>query len=111
VCACRSKWTACRFFLLDMDGQLFTTIGTDGGLQERPTEAGTVLITAGERLDLLVRPSGKPGSTLVLRAMLYNRGYGSVEYRDVEELLTIEFSADGAGHRDRLTPSAPTTRS
>ena len=83
-----------RFFLLDMDGQPFTTIGTDGGLQERPTEAGTVLVTAGERLDVLVRPTGKPGSTLVLRAMLYNRGYGSVQYRDVEDLLTIEFSKD-----------------
>ena len=97
-----------RFFLLDMDGQPFTTIGTDGGLQERPTEAGTVLVTAGERLDVLVRPTGKPGSTLVLRAMLYNRGYGSVQYRDVEDLLTIEFSDDpplpeetAAGHRPR----------
>jgi FtsP/CotA-like multicopper oxidase with cupredoxin domain len=75
-----------RFFLLDMDGQPFTTIGTDGGLQEHPTEAGTVLITAGERLDVLVRPPGKPGSPLVVRAMLYNRGYGRVQYRDVEEI-------------------------
>jgi FtsP/CotA-like multicopper oxidase with cupredoxin domain len=83
-----------RFFLLDMDGQPFTTIGTDGGLQEHPTEAGTVLITAGERLDVLVRPTGKPGSSLIVRAMLYNRGYGSVQYRDVEELLTIEFSGE-----------------
>jgi FtsP/CotA-like multicopper oxidase with cupredoxin domain len=83
-----------RFFLLDMDGQPFTTIGTDGGLQESPVEAPTVLVTAGERLDVLVRPTGKPGSQIVLRAMLYNRGYGSVEYRDVEELLTIEFSSD-----------------
>jgi FtsP/CotA-like multicopper oxidase with cupredoxin domain len=81
-----------RFFLLDMDGQPFTTIGTDGGLQEHPTEAGTVLVTAGERLDVLVRPTGKPGSSVVVRAMLYNRGYGSVQYRDVEELLTIEFT-------------------
>jgi FtsP/CotA-like multicopper oxidase with cupredoxin domain len=83
-----------RFFLLDMDGQPFTVIGTDGGLQERPVEEATVLVTAGERLDVLVRPTGKPGSALVLRAMLYNRGYGSVQYRDVEDLLTIEFSAD-----------------
>jgi FtsP/CotA-like multicopper oxidase with cupredoxin domain len=83
-----------RFFLLDLDGQPFTIIGTDGGLQERPSQAATVLVTAGERLDVLVAPTGKPGSTLVLRAMLYNRGYGSVEYRDVEDLLTIEFSAE-----------------
>ncbi len=28
--------------------------------------------------------------------MLYNRGYGSVEYRTVEDLLTIAFSAEPA---------------
>jgi FtsP/CotA-like multicopper oxidase with cupredoxin domain len=83
-----------RFFLLDMDGQTFTTIGTDGGLQEHPTEDSTVLITAGERLDVLVRPTGKPGSSLVVRAMLYNRGSGSVQYRDVEDLLVVEFTND-----------------
>ena len=27
-----------RFFLLDMDGQPFTTIGVDGGLQEEPVD-------------------------------------------------------------------------
>jgi FtsP/CotA-like multicopper oxidase with cupredoxin domain len=81
-----------RFFLLDMDGQPFTTIGVDGGLQEEPVTSGTLLITTGERVDVIVAPTGKPGSTLVVRAMLYNRGYGSVEYRDVEELLTIEFT-------------------
>ena len=81
-----------RFFLLDMDGQPFTTIGVDGGLQEEPVTSGTLLITTGERVDVIIAPTGKPGSTLVIRAMLYNRGYGSVQYRDVEELLTIQFT-------------------
>jgi FtsP/CotA-like multicopper oxidase with cupredoxin domain len=81
-----------RFFLLDMDGQPFITIGSDGGLQEESVTSGTVLITPGERLDLLVTPTGQPGGTLVMRAMLYNRGYGSVQYRDVEEIFTIQFS-------------------
>jgi FtsP/CotA-like multicopper oxidase with cupredoxin domain len=85
-----------RFFLIDLDGQPFTVIGTDGGIQERPVTSGTVLITAGERLDVLVAPTGEPGSTLVVRAMLYNRGYGSVEYRDVENLFTIQFTDEPA---------------
>ncbi|MEZ5288954.1 MAG: multicopper oxidase family protein [Vicinamibacterales bacterium] len=85
-----------RFFLLDMDGQPFTTIGTDGGLQAEPVTSGTVLVTAGERVDVLVAPTGPPGGSLVLRAMLYNRGYGSVEYRDVEDLLTIQFTDEPA---------------
>ena len=83
-----------RFFYLDLEGQEFTVIGVDGGIQERPTTTDILLVTAGERVDVIVTPKGAPGSTLPLRAMLYNRGYGSVEYRSIEEVLTIEFSRD-----------------
>jgi FtsP/CotA-like multicopper oxidase with cupredoxin domain len=89
-----------RYFQLDLDGQRFTVIGTDGGLQERPTVTDQLLITPGERVDLLVAPTGAPGSELILYSMLHNRGYGSVEYRTIEKLLTIAFSADPA-----MTPS------
>jgi FtsP/CotA-like multicopper oxidase with cupredoxin domain len=81
-----------RFFFLDLDGQPFVKIGGDGGLQEKPVTSPAVLVTPGERVDLLVAPRGSPTTPLVLRAMLYNRGYGSVEYRSVEDLMTIEFS-------------------
>jgi FtsP/CotA-like multicopper oxidase with cupredoxin domain len=81
-----------RFFYLDMDGQEFTVIGVDGGLHERPVKTDILLITTGERVDVIVTPTGTPGTPLPLRAMLYNRGYGSVEYRSVEEVLTIEFT-------------------
>jgi FtsP/CotA-like multicopper oxidase with cupredoxin domain len=83
-----------RFFYLDLDGQKFTVIGADGGLQERPTTTDILLITPGERVDVIVTPKGKAGTPLPLRGMLYNRGYGSVEYRAVEELLTIEFTKE-----------------
>jgi len=81
-----------RFFLLDLDGQTFVKIGADAGLLERPESSQVLLVTPGERADVIVSPVGRPGSPLVMRAMLYNRGYGSVEYRNVEELLTIEFT-------------------
>jgi FtsP/CotA-like multicopper oxidase with cupredoxin domain len=83
-----------RFFYLDLDGQEFTVIGVDGGRQEHPTKSDILLITAGERVDVIVSPKGKPGTSLPLRAMLYNRGYGSVEYRSVEDVMTIEFTTD-----------------
>ncbi len=83
-----------RFFYLDLDGQTFTVIGQDGGLQERPVTTDILLVTPGERMDVIVTPTGAPGSTVTLRGMLYNRGYGSVEYRSVEDLLTIEFTND-----------------
>jgi len=83
-----------RFFYLDLDGQEFTVIGSDGGIHERPEKTDILLVTPGERVDVIVTPKGKAGEPLSLRAMLYNRGYGSVEYRAVEEVLTIEFTKE-----------------
>ncbi len=83
-----------RFFLLDLQGQKFTVIGTDGGLQERPTTSEVLLVTPGERVDVIVAPTGAPGSELPIYSMLYNRGYGSVEYRSIETVLTLAFTQD-----------------
>jgi FtsP/CotA-like multicopper oxidase with cupredoxin domain len=83
-----------RFFMLDLDDQRFTVIGSDGGLQERPETVPSLLVTPGERVDVIVAPTGPKNGTLTLRAMLYNRGYGSVEYRNVEDVLTIAFTGD-----------------
>ena len=81
-----------RFFYLDLEGQAFTVIGVDGGLQERPVTSDILLVTPGERVDVIVTPKGKAGTPLTLRAMLYNRGYGSVQYRGVEDVMTVEFT-------------------
>ena len=51
---------------------------------------------AGRAAGRLLAPTGAPGSELPLRSMLYNRGYGSVEFRSVETLLTIAFSQEPA---------------
>jgi FtsP/CotA-like multicopper oxidase with cupredoxin domain len=85
-----------RFFFLEMEGQPFVKIGSDGGLQESAETLDPLLITPGERVDVLVTPTGAPNSSIVVRAMLYNRGYGSVQYRTIEELFTIEFSGEPA---------------
>jgi len=91
-----------RFFLLDLQGQRFTVIGSDGGLQERPTTSDVLLVTPGERVDVIVAPTGAPGSELPVYSMLYNRGYGSVEYRSLETVFTLAFSADPP-----MTPPPP----
>jgi FtsP/CotA-like multicopper oxidase with cupredoxin domain len=83
-----------RFFFLELEGQPFVSIGSDGGLQEHAVTSDMLLVAAGERVDVIVTPTGRKGSPLVLRSMLYNRGYGSVEYRSTEELLTIDFTSD-----------------
>jgi FtsP/CotA-like multicopper oxidase with cupredoxin domain len=96
-----------RFFYLDLEGQLFTVIGADGGLQERAITTDILLVTPGERVDVIVTPKGKAGTPLPLRAMLYNRGYGSVEYRAVEDVLTIEFTKDPPVTTKPITVSRP----
>jgi len=63
-----------RYFLLNLEDQPFSVIGSDGGLQESPQRVDEVLITPGERADVIVTPTGKRGRSLVLRGMLYNRG-------------------------------------
>ena len=45
---------------------------------------------------------------MVVKAMLYNRGYGSVEYRSVEDLFTVEFSAEPTLPKKALPPIART---
>ncbi|MGE3510702.1 MAG: multicopper oxidase family protein [Vicinamibacterales bacterium] len=85
-----------RYFQLVLDGQPFTTIGVDGGLLTAPVTSDRILIAAGERLDVLVRPAGAPGGQLVLRALPYDRGYGSSEYRAVEDLVTLNFTSEPA---------------
>jgi FtsP/CotA-like multicopper oxidase with cupredoxin domain len=78
-----------RFFMLDLEDQPFQVIGADGGLQEEAQTLESLLVTPGERIDVIVRPTGPPGGTLTLRANLYDRGYGSVQYRNAEDVLTI----------------------
>jgi len=83
-----------QFCQLTFDGQPFTIIGGDGGLQERPVTTEAPLVAPGERLDVIFAPRGEPGSQKVLISALYNRGYGSVEYRSPQSLLTVNFSED-----------------
>jgi FtsP/CotA-like multicopper oxidase with cupredoxin domain len=85
-----------RFFYLDLEGQSMTEIGGDAGLQEYAVTRQAVLVPPGERVDLLVAPRGAPGTKLTLTSQLYNRGYGSIEFRSPSDLLTIEFTNEPA---------------
>jgi FtsP/CotA-like multicopper oxidase with cupredoxin domain len=82
-----------RYFQLFLDGQTFTKIGGDNGLQEYPETTDRLVIATGERVDVIVAPRGAPGDELVLMSLLYNRGYGSIEYREQPLLATLAFAA------------------
>lgn len=78
-----------RFFQIDLDGQKMTRIGGDGGLLEHPVTLDVLVIAPGERADIVIAPTLKPGSELQVLSFPFNRGYGSVEYRSAEQLMTL----------------------
>ena len=82
-----------RYFQLFLDGQMFTKVGGDNGLQEYAETGDRLVIATGERADVLVTPSAAAGEELPLISLLYNRGYGSVEFREQPLLLTLDVSA------------------
>lgn len=93
-----------RYFQLALKDHSFTRIGGDGGRIETPVESETLVLTPGERADVLVVPRGKPGSTLVVRWVPYDRGYGTTFNRPEEELLRIHLSNEPAATPKPLPP-------
>jgi FtsP/CotA-like multicopper oxidase with cupredoxin domain len=83
-----------RYFDLVLGaGQPFMVIGVDGGLMEYSVQRDHLVLAPGERMDVLVAPRTEPGTPLVLRAVPFNRGFGSIEFRSIEELMTLTPSA------------------
>jgi FtsP/CotA-like multicopper oxidase with cupredoxin domain len=82
-----------RYFLLDLgEGHLFRKIGGDGGLVEYSEDHEFLVLGAGERADVIVKPTGEPGGERILQSLLHDRGYGSTEFRDFEDLVAIRFA-------------------
>ncbi len=81
-----------RFFNLEIPGHDFTVIAWDGGLLPEPYEASTVLISPGERYEVLVdlaRPSGPGG--IALRTLHYDRGHDLPDPGPLD-LVSLDFS-------------------
>ncbi|GHE19981.1 multicopper oxidase family protein [Halomonas urumqiensis] len=64
-----------RYLRLRLDEHELTLIGTDGGLIEHPQPLEELLLTPGERADLLVRVSGQAGGRFLLASHPYERGW------------------------------------
>jgi FtsP/CotA-like multicopper oxidase with cupredoxin domain len=61
-----------RYFKLSLDGKPFKVIATDGGLLEYAMTETELLITPGERFDILVGPF-EEGEDFAINALPYNR--------------------------------------
>jgi len=100
--------SAGRIYRIALSGHTFLHVGSDGGLFEKPREVKEMLITTGERVELLVRGTDAPGTKSVLQNLPYDRYAPQTRPRDwqtTRDLLTLQTTDETP-----MTPVAiPTT--
>ncbi|TIX34474.1 MAG: multicopper oxidase family protein, partial [Mesorhizobium sp.] len=89
--------TNARFLKLAFEGAAMTVIGTDGGLLAAPVAADEILLSPGERIELVVS-FGRPG-LVTLATLDYDRGWmGPGRPADGRlTLLTVDVSEEAGG--------------
>jgi FtsP/CotA-like multicopper oxidase with cupredoxin domain len=65
-----------RFYKLGLEGHALHLIGTDGGPLDRPYPASSMLLSPGERLDVLIK-ADQTAKNYRLLSLPYDRGFGS----------------------------------
>jgi bilirubin oxidase len=94
--------SAARVYRLAIPGQTFLHVGSDGGLFEKPIEVSELVVANSERVEILVRGTGAPGSRKTLQALPYDRYVPQTRPKDWNQprnLLTL--------HVTREPPAAP----
>ena len=79
-----------RYFNIRLRDHRFVRLGGDNGLAARSSDVYSVLVTPGERADLVFTPADEPGAETMLLWLPPDRGYGSQFARPREEMLLIE---------------------
>ena len=91
--------SAARVYRLAIPGQTLVHVGNDGGLFERPQELKDILIANSERVEILVRGTGAPGSVTVLQNLPYDR-YSPhtrpTHWDKTVDLLKIQYTTETA---------------
>jgi len=89
--------SAARIYRLALPGHTLLHVGSDGGLFERPREVSEIVLGVGERVELLVRGTGAPGSRAMLRTLPYDRYIPQTRPADWDvprDLLTLQYTND-----------------
>ena len=85
--------SAGRIYRIGLTGHTFLQVGSDGGLFEKPVELKEILLTTGERVEVLVRGSDVPGAKSVLQNLPYDRYAPQTrpaDWQTTSDLLTLE---------------------
>ncbi len=88
--------SASRVYRLAIPGHTFLHVGNDGGLFERPVEKSEIVVASAERVELLVRGTGAPGSRTTLEALPYDRYIPQMRpdgWEKSRTLLSIDYSS------------------
>ena len=91
--------TAARVFRLSLSGHTLLHVGNDGGLFEHPVEVKEILVANSERVELLVRGTGAPGTTATLQSLPYDRYIPQLKPKDWEktrDVLTLQYTPQPA---------------
>ena len=89
--------SASRVYRLSILNQTFLQVGTDGGLFAKPVELNEIVVANAERVELLVRGSGKPGSRTLLQSLPYDRYVPQTRPKDwnrARDLVAIQVTRD-----------------
>jgi FtsP/CotA-like multicopper oxidase with cupredoxin domain len=79
-----------RYYSLRIRDHVLTRIGGDNGLAARPEQLYRVLVTPGERADIVFTPSDEPGTVRTVLWAPTDRGYGSLFSRPRVPMMEIE---------------------
>jgi FtsP/CotA-like multicopper oxidase with cupredoxin domain len=87
--------SAARVYRLALEGHEVLHVGSDGGLFGEAIPVEEVLISASERVEILVRGTGAPGSTALLQTLPYDRYIPQTRPRDwgqPRDLVRLEYT-------------------
>jgi FtsP/CotA-like multicopper oxidase with cupredoxin domain len=86
--------SAARVYRLALSGHELLHVGSDGGLFERPVPVDEILVANSERVELLVRGTGEPGTTATFQDLPYDRYIPQTrpaEWKTTRDLLTLAY--------------------
>lgn len=83
-----------RFYKLALESHTLYVVGTEGGLLDKPYQVSALLLSPGERADVLVK-ANQTAKNYRLLAIPYNRGCGSTSPQIT--LLTASYRGSRAG--------------
>jgi FtsP/CotA-like multicopper oxidase with cupredoxin domain len=101
-----------RFYKLSLAKHTLRIIGTDGGLLNKPYPQSTILLSPGERIDVMVKASATKGYYKLL-SNPYNRGMGMMSGSGSSQtvtLLTVNVTGTAVANRVPTTINSKAVR-